>query len=185
MRRIQSYFVSSFIFIISSTSFIIADSGDQPAKNYLCRDHDGLDCTNSLPIVEGVYLHDEVQDKQSSGLYGKLKEKCCSMDGGDYLFFDRFFPASNSDNKVLSLKLNKLKERLAAFDETHGTEYASRLLYATPGDSIHQAIFWLLYDDTYDIYPESPQLVQRYALAAAYFSLGGSLRWKTCWSGKR
>ena len=191
MHRFQSFFVSSFVVILICGSFANADSGDQSAKNYLCRDQGGLDCTKSLPIVEGVHLYNEALDSYSSGLYGELKEKCCSMDGGEYLFFDGFFSSSNSDNEAItmsisqSFKLNQLEERLTAFDEDHGTEYVSRLLNATPGDSIHQAVFWLIYDDTYDIYPDSPQLLQRYAIAAVYFSLGGSLRWKTCWSGKR
>ena len=203
MRSFQSFLVSLFIIILSCISFVYADTGDQSAINnhnlcrnadsgvqsasdYLCRDQDGLNCHDSLPIVEGMHLYDEIQYKQSSGLYGDLKTKCCnSTGGGDYLFFCNEPILVQEISDYRSSKLNHLRKQLIAIDEKYGTKYEARLIHATPGDSIHQAIFWLLYDDAYDIYPESDQLLQRYAIAALYFGLGGSLRWKTCWFGKR
>ena len=173
-------------------------NADYPGIICLCRDLDGLDCDHSLPNVEGLYLYEKYNDKSSEGLYEELQPKCCSMGGGDYIVFDDSSASEeegggldqewNSISVSLlrsNLKATQVQERLAAFDLNFDEGFESRLLNAIPGDSLHQAIFWLTYDDGFDVHPSSPHLLQRYVVAALYFELGGALRWKTCWSGKR
>ena len=162
----------------------------------LCRDRDGLDCDHSLPKAEGLYLYKQYKDKSSEGLYEALQPKCCSMGGGDYIAFESLTDVGDdtsegsingSSSSILSVEkdLRMLTERLSNFDEKFGTDYMERLVHSKGGDSLHQAIFWLMYDDEMHILPGSSYLQQRFALAVIYFELGGSLRWKTCWSGKR
>ena len=152
------------IIFLSTVSFSKSsvDSFYQAVKGKdICRDKDGLDCTNHPPefFVEAPILFGN-----ETNIMERLKDACCFMGGGDRINIaaDIFRPIVEVLVRENALTVEDVQENRP---------------------SIRNALMWILKEDTYFAHPT--YIVQRYALAVVFYELGGEAYWKTCWAGRR
>ena len=130
------------------------------AKDYeFCRDLYGFDCEESDFILK------QIMENQISGTKGNLEKICCKLGGGERI------SAYESDKRVGELIGDMIGKGLSLDG------------FYVQGSPQHLALFFITQDDTF--HSSNSHLLQRYAMAVFYFSLGGPKRWNTCWSGGR
>lgn len=139
---------------------------------YICRSFDGLDCFNEHSPPEPL----PDTNLTSSPLQDYLQQACCGLGGGENI---------NADDPLVSKILHAYENLEGMSQEDLLSIFSSAGCDTFEGFPIHNAVFWIANDDTMNLNADNPYLLQRYALAVIYFSLGGGFRWKMCWSGKR